>query len=59
MYIIQLILNIVFFIINKIFSLFGYKNKTKQMENKYREQINNILNKPKNMIVNTIVNNTQ
>ena len=57
MYLIQIILNLVFFIINNIFSLFGYK--TKQMENEYRTHINKVLDTPKNMINKTITNNTQ
>lgn len=59
MYIIQLILNIVFFIINSIFTVFGFK--TKQIENHYRKNINNFLNTPKQMLNNTndTINNNE
>ena len=56
MYIIQLILNIVFFIINNIFSIFGFK--TKNIENNYRTQINKVLNTPSQMLNNTNTEDT-
>lgn len=52
MFIIQFIIKIVFFIINNIFSLFGYD--TIENEKKYRKYINYFLN----VNGNTNINNT-